>query len=123
MISELTEDGWMPSFGSSQGSEGRYQEKNWRKGKTVMMDPRPVKKDMLVGLVEIRVPDSGTRSRQSPANRGKQRKRRARDPLSIGLVRQRILDTFPCHLLRRGRYAQLGEVRCDSGSLTHSGYQ
>lgn len=24
------------------------------KGKTLMMDPRPVKKDMLVGLVEIR---------------------------------------------------------------------
>ena len=67
MISELTEDGWRPSSGSSQGNEGRYQEKKRRKGKTVMMDPRPVKKDMLVGVVEIRLPTAEldlTRARQ-----------------------------------------------------------
>jgi hypothetical protein len=56
MISESTEDGWRPSSGSFHGSEERYQYKKWRKGKTLMMDPRPVKKDMLVGLVEIRMP-------------------------------------------------------------------
>ncbi len=56
MISESTEDGWRPSSGSFHGSEERYQGKKRRKGKTLMMDPRPVKKDMLVGLVEIRIP-------------------------------------------------------------------
>jgi hypothetical protein len=56
MISESTEDGWRPSSESSQASEDRYQDKKWRKEKTLMMDPRTVKKDMLVGLVEIQAP-------------------------------------------------------------------
>jgi len=55
MISESTGDEWRPSSRSSQASEDRYQDKKWTKEKTLMMDPRPVKKDMLVGLVEIRV--------------------------------------------------------------------
>jgi hypothetical protein len=58
MISESTGVGWRPSSGSSQASEGRYQEKKLGKGRTVMMDPKPVKKDMLVGLVEIQLPTS-----------------------------------------------------------------
>ena len=56
MISESTEDGWRPSSENSQASEDSYQDKKWKKDKTLMMDPRTVKKDMLVGLVEIRVP-------------------------------------------------------------------
>ena len=34
-----------------------YQEKKWRKGKTLMMDPRPVRNDMLVGVVDHRASD------------------------------------------------------------------
>jgi hypothetical protein len=56
MISESTEDGWRTSSESSQASEDRYQYKKWRKEKTLMMDSRTVKKDMLVGLVEFGEP-------------------------------------------------------------------
>jgi hypothetical protein len=58
MISESIEDGWRPSSENSQASEDGSQDMTWRKGRTVMMDPRPVKKDMLVGLVEILAPTS-----------------------------------------------------------------
>ena len=56
MISESIEDGWRPLSESSRESEDRHQDKKWRKEKTLMMDSRTVKKDMLVGLVEIHVP-------------------------------------------------------------------
>jgi hypothetical protein len=55
MISESIEDGWRPLSESSRESEDRHQDKKWRKEKTLMMDSRTVKKDMLVGLVEIQV--------------------------------------------------------------------
>ncbi len=66
MISESTEDVWRPSSESSQASEDRHQDKKWRKEKTLMMDSRTVKKDMLVGLVEIRGTDGGAGPHQGP---------------------------------------------------------
>lgn len=80
------------------------------------MDPRPVKREMLVGLVDHRV--SGVELDFASARQITDRSAREAlaNPLLLAWFDKKSLEAFPGHLLRRRRDAQLGKVRGDTGS-------
>ncbi len=87
-----------------------------------MMDPRLVKKDMLVGLVELRVQEEQldfARARQIAEHHAREA---LASPLLLAWFEKKSLEAFPRYLLRRRTDAQLGTICGDTGSNTVGGH-
>jgi hypothetical protein len=86
------------------------------------MDPRAVKRDMLVRRVDIRVVEDELDFAGARKIAGRSARDSLVDPFPVGVVRSEDLEALAANLLRGGRYAQLGKIRCHQRSHALGGH-